>query len=70
MRVAVTGVGGRLGRALYQALADAPFTGLSGPIAWTRANFDLDDPGVILGLLDRDRHEAVVYAAGWTDVDR
>ena len=69
MRVAVTGAGGRLGRALFQALADAPFTGLSGPIAWTRAEFDLDDPGTIHVVLDRDRPEAVVNAAAWTDVD-
>jgi dTDP-4-dehydrorhamnose reductase len=69
VRVAVTGAGGRLGRALFQALADAPFTGLSGPIAWTRADFDLDNPGGIDALLDRDRPEAVVNAAAWTDVD-
>ena len=31
MRVAVTGAGGRLGRALIAALADAPFTGLRRP---------------------------------------
>ena len=43
MRVAVTGAGGRLGRALIAALADAPFTGLAGPIAWTRPDYDLDD---------------------------
>ncbi|HEX5012540.1 MAG TPA: NAD(P)-dependent oxidoreductase [Candidatus Limnocylindrales bacterium] len=69
MRVAVTGAGGRLGRALVEALAEAPFTGLSGPIAWTRSEFDLDEPGAIAGLLDRDRPEAVVNAAAWTDVD-
>jgi len=69
VRVAVTGAGGRLGRALFQALAEAPFTGLSGPIAWTRADFDLDEPGAIGALLDRDRPEAVVNAAAWTDVD-
>ena len=69
MRVAVTGAGGRLGRGLIEALENAPFTGLSGPIAWTRADFDLDDPNRIQGLLDRDRPEAVVNAAAWTDVD-
>jgi dTDP-4-dehydrorhamnose reductase len=69
VRVAVTGAGGRLGRALFQALADAPFTGLSGPVAWTRADFDLDDPSAIHALIDRDRPEAVVNAAAWTDVD-
>jgi dTDP-4-dehydrorhamnose reductase len=69
MRVAVTGAGGRLGRALMTALADAPFTGLGGPIAWTRSDFDLDAPNAIHALLDRDRPEAVVNAAAWTDVD-
>ena len=69
MRVAVTGAGGRLGRALVQALEDAPFTGLGGPIAWTRREFDLDSPDAIERLLARDRPEAVVNAAAWTDVD-
>jgi dTDP-4-dehydrorhamnose reductase len=69
VRVAVTGAGGRLGRALLAALEESPFTGLSGPIAWTRREFDLDAPGLIDALLDRDRPEAVVHAAAWTDVD-
>jgi dTDP-4-dehydrorhamnose reductase len=69
MRVAVTGANGRLGRALVEALGDAPFTGPAGPIAWTRADFDLDAPATIGGLLDRDRPEVVVNAAAWTDVD-
>jgi dTDP-4-dehydrorhamnose reductase len=69
VRVAVAGAGGRLGRALVEALEEAPFTGLSGPIAWTRRDFDLDAPEGIHELLDRDRPEAVVNAAAWTDVD-
>lgn len=69
MRVAVTGASGRLGRALVDALGDAPFTGPAGPIAWTRADFDLDAPATIRDLLERDRPEVVVNAAGWTDVD-
>jgi dTDP-4-dehydrorhamnose reductase len=69
VRVAITGAGGRLGRALVEALAEAPFTGLAGPIAWSRRDFDLDTPGSIGELLDRDRPEAVVNAAAWTDVD-
>jgi dTDP-4-dehydrorhamnose reductase len=69
MRVAVTGARGRLGRALVVALQDAPFTGLAGPIAWDRAAFDLDAPETIHALLDRDRPEAVIHAAAWTDVD-
>jgi dTDP-4-dehydrorhamnose reductase len=69
MRVAVTGANGRLGRALVGALDDAPFTGPAGPIAWGRADFDLDEPGSVGRLVDRDRPEVVVHAAAWTDVD-
>jgi dTDP-4-dehydrorhamnose reductase len=69
MRVAVTGAGGRLGRALVAALEDAPFTGLAGPIAWTRRELDLDAPAAIHALLERERPEVVVNAAAWTDVD-
>lgn len=69
MRVAVTGAGGRLGRALIDALADAPFTGPAGPIAWERNAFDLDAPDAVGARLDRDRPEVVVHAAAWTDVD-
>ena len=69
MRVAVTGAGGRLGRALIAALADAPFTGLAGPIVWTRPDYDLDDPEAAERLIRRDGPEVVVHAAAWTDVD-
>jgi dTDP-4-dehydrorhamnose reductase len=69
MRVAVTGATGRLGRALVRALADAPFTGPAGPIAWDRAAFDLDALIGVGALLDRDRPEVVVHAAAWSDVD-
>jgi dTDP-4-dehydrorhamnose reductase len=69
MRVAVSGARGRLGSALLAALADAPFTGPAGPIAWDRAAFDLDAPEGVGAQLDRDRPEVVVHAAAWTDVD-
>ena len=69
MRVAVTGSSGRLGGALVRALADAPFTGPAGPVAWTRAELDLDAPAGVNLALDRDRPEVVVHAAAWTDVD-
>lgn len=69
MRIAVTGASGRLGRALTAALAEAPFTGPAGPIAWDRAAFDLDAPGGVVERLDRDRPEVVVHAAAWSDVD-
>jgi dTDP-4-dehydrorhamnose reductase len=69
VRVAVTGAGGRLGRALVTALEESPFTGPFGPLAWTRPIFDLDAPDGYAALLDRDRPEVVVHAAAWTDVD-
>ena len=70
MRVAVTGAGGPPRAApIVAALADAPFTGAAGPIAWARDAFDLDAPEGIGLRLDRDRPEVVVHAAAWTDVD-
>jgi len=69
VRVVVTGATGRLGRALVDALADAPFSGLSGPIAWDRSAFDLDAPGGVEEVLDRDRPAVVIHAAAMTDVD-
>ena len=71
MRVAVTGAGGRLGRALIQALEEAPFTGPKGPIAWRRPELDLDTltEASVASLIARDRPEVVVHAAAWTDVD-
>lgn len=69
MRVAVTGVRGRLGRALVAALHEAAFVGPAGPIAWGRESFDLDAPGNVAELIARDRPEVVIHAAAWTDVD-
>ena len=69
MRVAVTGAGGRLGRAVVAALAEAPLSGLGGPLEWTRPEFDLDRPAGFGELLSRDRPDVVVHAAAWTDVD-
>jgi dTDP-4-dehydrorhamnose reductase len=70
VRVAVTGAGGRLGRALLGAFEDAPFAP-TGAIAWRRPDVDLDrlTPAVAGALIDRDRPEVVVHAAAWTDVD-
>jgi dTDP-4-dehydrorhamnose reductase len=69
VRVAVTGAAGRLGSAIVAALADAPFTGPAGPLAWDRNAFDLDAPDGIGERLDREGPEVVVHAAAWTDVD-
>ena len=71
MRVAVTGASGRLGRALVEALEEAPFTGPMGPIPWSRPELDLDTLTVstVRALIDRDRPELVIHAAAWTDVD-
>ncbi|HEX5828212.1 MAG TPA: NAD(P)-dependent oxidoreductase [Candidatus Limnocylindrales bacterium] len=71
MRVAVTGSKGRLGRALIEALEEAPFTGPMGPIAWSRPELDVDSltGESVARLIARDRPEVVVHAAAWTDVD-
>jgi dTDP-4-dehydrorhamnose reductase len=69
MRVAVTGPGGRLGRALMAALGDAPFPGPGGPLGWGRPDFDLDDPGAAARLIERDRPDLVIHAAAWTDTE-
>jgi dTDP-4-dehydrorhamnose reductase len=71
VRVAVTGARGRLGRALIEALEEAPFTGPLGPIAWSRPELDLDtlDEAAAARLIARDRPEVVVHAAAWTDVE-
>jgi dTDP-4-dehydrorhamnose reductase len=69
MRIAVTGAGGRLGRALIAALEESPYTGPGGPIAWARPAFDLDRSDAFDALVGRDRPEVVVHAAAWTDVD-
>jgi dTDP-4-dehydrorhamnose reductase len=71
VRVAVTGARGRLGRALIDALEEAPFTGPLGPIAWSRPELDLDtlDEPAAVRLIARDRPEVVVHAAAWTDVE-
>jgi dTDP-4-dehydrorhamnose reductase len=71
VRVAVIGVVGRLGSALMEALADAPFTGTRGPTGWDQPEVELDTltEASIGGLLDRERPETVIHTAAWTDVD-
>ena len=71
MRVAVVGIVGRLGRALVQALEDAPFTGMRPPVGWDLPDFNLDTvtSATFGALLDRERPEVVIHTAAWTDVD-
>ena len=71
MRVAVIGVVGRLGRALVEALENAPFTGTRGPTGWDQPEVELDTltEASIGVLLDRERPEVVIHTAAWTDVD-
>lgn len=66
MRVAVTGSGGRLGRAVVAQLATA-FT--EAPLAWDLPDHDLDDPSSAERLLAAHRPDIVVHCAAWTDVD-
>ena len=69
MRVAVTGAGGRLGRALVAAFGEAPFTGPLGPLAWSRPAYDIDDPAAAARCVRETAPEVVVHTAAWTDVD-
>jgi dTDP-4-dehydrorhamnose reductase len=64
-RVAVTGAGGRLGRALVAVLGGRPEM---QTLPWHRRDFDLDAPEP-RALLERDRPSLVIHAAAWTDVD-
>jgi dTDP-4-dehydrorhamnose reductase len=63
--VAVTGSGGRLGRALVAELAERGIP----TIAWSRPDYDLDNPAAAQSLVARDRPALVIHAAAWTDVD-
>jgi dTDP-4-dehydrorhamnose reductase len=67
MRVAVTGAGGRLGRALLAELARASWAG--EVLAWDLPEHDLDDPGSAERLVGRARPDVVIHAAAWTDTD-
>jgi dTDP-4-dehydrorhamnose reductase len=71
VRVAVVGVNGRLGRALAEALENAPFTGTRGPIGWDQPELDLDalTEASVGAFLDAERPEVVIHTAAWTDVD-
>jgi dTDP-4-dehydrorhamnose reductase len=66
VRLAVAGAGGRLGRALVQAIGrrdgwDA--------VPWSRPAIDLDAPHTIAALVAREAPDLVLLPAAWTDVD-
>jgi dTDP-4-dehydrorhamnose reductase len=61
-RIAVTGVGGRLGTAL-RTVASADLLG------WDLPELDLDHPESVVPMLERDRPALVIHAAAMTDVD-
>jgi dTDP-4-dehydrorhamnose reductase len=65
VRLAVTGSSGRLGSAVVREARASGFDAL----AWTRSDFDLDDPGGFAGLITRTVPDVVVHCAAWTDVD-
>jgi len=71
MRVAVTGAGGRLGSALVTALADAPFTGPAGPIAWQREAFAArrSDAAQLLAIEREDPHGARLLTVVGIEID-
>lgn len=64
-RVAVTGAGGRLGRALMDVLRARH----RDVVAWSRPEYDLEDAASAERLVARDRPTLVYHAAAWTDVD-
>lgn len=66
MRVAVAGAGGRLGRALVDAIER--HEGLVA-LPWSRPTFDLDDPAGMARLVARQTPDLVMMPAAWTDVD-
>jgi dTDP-4-dehydrorhamnose reductase len=66
VKVAVTGATGRLGQAVVEAIKARP-AWLAIP--WTRETFDLDEPSGAAAGIARDRPDAVIHCAAWTDVD-
>jgi dTDP-4-dehydrorhamnose reductase len=63
--IAVTGPGGRLGRALVDNLAGQGET----IIRAGRPDYDLDDPAAARRLIETHRPGTVIHAAAWTDVE-
>ena len=65
LRVGVTGARGRVGSALVDELRRRG----AEVIAWSRPDYDLDDPKSAALVVRRDRPALVYHAAAWTDVD-
>jgi dTDP-4-dehydrorhamnose reductase len=63
MRVAITGASGRLGRALVQE-----FREIADVHAWSRPDYDLDDPDSAARVAG-SHPNLVLHSAAWTDVD-
>ena len=65
MRIAVTGVTGRLGAAVLEQARGAG----QDAVGWGRADFDLDAAAGVTATVERDEPSIVVHCAAWTDVD-
>lgn len=65
MRVLVAGAGGMLGRAVTEYCASQG----DEVFAHARGSLDITDPEAVRCAFDRDRPEAVINCAAWTDVD-
>lgn len=63
MRVAITGASGRLGRALV-----GEFRSSAEVRAWSRPDYDVDDPDAAARVVG-SHPDVVVHSAAWTDVD-
>ncbi len=65
MRTLVTGAGGLVGRATVEhcaALGDAV-------LAHDRRSLDITDEAALIAIFERERPEAIINCAAWTDVD-
>lgn len=70
MRILITGSGGQVGRALRQALGEAPAAAPVEVLALDRSGLDLSDPDAAGRAVERLAPAVVVNAAAYTAVDR